>query len=129
MWNSTHQEAFEKIKRMVCDAPVLAHYQPKLPLSVQVDASQHALGAALMQEGKPVAYASHTLSDAEQRYAQVEKECLAMVYGLERFDQFTFGRQVTKNSDHKPLEVIVRKPLCNAPKRLQAMLLRLLRYD
>ena len=70
MWNSTHQEAFEKVKRMVCDAPVLAHYQPKLPLSVQVDASQHALGAALMQEGKPVAYASHTLSDAEQRYAQ-----------------------------------------------------------
>ena len=128
-WSSTHQEAFEKVKRMVCDAPVLAHYQPKLPLSVQVDASQHALGAALMQEGKPVAYASRTLSGAEQRYAQVEKECLAMVYGLERFDQFTFGRQVTVISDHKPLEVIVRKPLCSAPKRLQAMILRLLRYD
>ena len=128
-WGSTHQEAFEKVKMMVCDAPVLAHYRPSLPLSVQVDASQHALGAALMQEGKPVAYASRSLSDAEKRYAQVEKECLAMVYGLERFDQFTFGRSVVVISDHKPLEVIVRKPLCNAPKRLQAMLLRLLRYD
>ena len=128
-WSSTHQEAFEKVKRMVCDAPILTHYQPNLPLSVQVDASQHALGAALMQEGKPVAYASRSLSDAEKRYAQVEKECLAMVYGLERFDQFTYGRPVTVISDHKPLEVIVRKPLCNAPKRLQAMLLRLLRYN
>lgn len=65
----------------------------------------------------------------EKGYAQIEKECLAIVFGMEKFHQYTYGRRVNIQSDHKPLETIIRKPLMNAPKRLQRMLLRLQKYD
>ena len=77
-----------------------------------------------MQDDHPVAYVSRTLTYPETRYAQIEKELLAVVYGLEKFHTYTYGRRVTVESDHKPLEVMVKKPLHLAPKRLQRMLLR-----
>ena len=58
-----------------------------------------------------------------------EKETLAVVYGLERFDQYTYGRNVKVQNDHKPLEQILKKPLNQAPRRIQALLMRLYRYD
>ena len=82
-----------------------------------------------MQDDQPIAYASRALTDPETRYAQIEKELLAVVYGLEKFHTYTYGRQVTVESDHKPLEVIVKKPLHLAPKRLQRMLLRVQAYS
>lgn len=87
------------------------------------------LGAVLTQNGQLIAFASRALSDAETRYAQIEKELLAIVFGLEKFHQYTYGRPLTVQSDHKPLEVIYKKPLHRAPKRLQRLLLRLLVYD
>ena len=56
-------------------------------------------------------------------------ECLAIVFSPERFHQYTFGRKTIIHSDHKPLEMIIRKPLHKAPKRLQGMILRLIQYD
>ena len=76
-----------------------------------------------------MAYASRALTDTETRYAQIEKEMLAIVYALEKFNQFTFGRHVTVYSDHKPLEAILKKPLARAPRRLQGMIMRLQMYD
>ena len=73
-------------------------------------------------------FASRTLSRAEENYAQIEKELLAVVFAMERFDHYTYGRHVTVESDHRPLEVILKKPIVMAPKRLQRMLLRLQRY-
>ena len=99
------------------------------PLAIQCDTSQKGLGAALLQNQKPVAYASRALTDTETRYAQIEKEMLAIVYALEKFNQFTFGRHVTVYSDHKPLEAILKKPLACAPRRLQGMIMRLQKYD
>ena len=71
-----------------------------------------------------------TCSDApETRYAQIEKELLAIVLACDRFEAYIYGRDhVTIESDHKPLEMIVLKPLSNAPKRLQRMLLQLQKY-
>ena len=74
-------------------------------------------------------YANRALTDPETRYAQIEKELLAVVYGLEKFNTYRYGRQVTVESDHKPLEVIIKKPLHLAPKRLQPMLLRVQAYS
>ena len=54
---------------------------------------------------------------------------LAIVFSLERFNQYTFGRHVNVESDHKPLEVILQKPLSCAPRRLQSMMMRLQKYD
>ena len=109
--------------------PVLKYYDPKEELTLQSDASQSGLRAALMQIGQPVPYASRALTDCETRYAQIEKELLSAIFGLERFHQFTYGRQVNVQTDHKPLEMIVLKPLHRAPKRLQRILMRLQTYD
>ena len=89
----------------------------------------HGLGAALLQNGQPVGYVSRSLTECERKYAQIEKELLAIQFGLEHFDHYTYGRKVCVDSDHKPLEMIYRKPLQATPKRLQRMLLWLQRYD
>ncbi|XP_063446850.1 uncharacterized protein K02A2.6-like [Mytilus trossulus] len=128
-WIENHDKALEEIKRLVTAEPVLKYYDPKLQLTVQSDASQTGLGAAVMQEDRPVAYASRALTDTETRYAQIEKELLSVIFGLEKFHSYTYGRTVNVISDHKPLESIMKKPLHAAPKRLQRMLLRLQKYD
>ena len=91
--------------------------------------SNKAVGAALLQEGQPVAYMSRTFTETETHYAPIEKEMLAIVLSLEHYHQFTFGRNVTVQSDHKPLESILSKPLDRAPRRLQRMMLRTQAYD
>ncbi len=99
-------------------------------MTIQCDASQTGLGAALLQNGQPVAYASRALTQAETRYAQIEKELLAIVFACERFDTYIYGRKlVTVETDRKPLETIVLKPPHSAPQRLQRMLLQLQKYS
>ena len=83
------------------------------------------MGACLIQEGHPVVYASRSLTVAEQHYAQIEKELLAKVFACGRFNQFIYGKQVTVESDYKPLEAITTKPLSQAPPRIQRLLIRL----
>jgi transposase InsO family protein len=128
-WTSSQQSAFELVKNRLTEAPVLAFYDPQLPLTLENDASDYGLGTALTQKGRPIAFASRSLSETERRYAQIEKEMLAVTYGLEKFHHFTFGRQVTVITDHKPLVAICSKPLSKAPKRLQNLLLRAQRYS
>ena len=100
---------------------------------IQVDASGTGLGAALLQGGAPIAFASKSLSDTESRYSNIEREMLGSsierVYGLERFHHYVFGRHVNVHSDHKPLEAISNKNLANAPPRLARMLLLSQRYN
>jgi hypothetical protein len=93
---------------------------------LQSDASETGLGATIMQENQPIAYASKAFTDTETRYTQIEKELLPVIFGLERFHQYAYGRTVQVRSDHKPLESILKKPLHAAPKRLQ---LQLQKYD
>ena len=128
-WSEEQDKAMDEIKKLVTTSPILAYYDPKKELVIQCDASSTGLGAVLLQDGKPLGYASRALSATECEYAQIEKECLAIVFSLERFHQYTFGRRTIIHSDHKPLEMIVRKPLHKAPKRLQGMILRLIQYD
>ena len=129
IWSSRQETAFREIKELVTAAPLLQYYDVNKELTIQCDASQSGLGATMMQEGKPIAFASRALTDTETRYAQIEKELLAIVYSLEKFYQYTYGRFVTVRSDHKPLEAIMKKPLMRASKRLQGMMLRLQKFD
>lgn len=78
-----------------------------------------------MQGDKAIAYTSRALTQTEINYAQIEKELLAVVVGIEIFEQYTYGQKVVMRSNNKPLENIVRKNLMNAQKRL----LRLRKYD
>ena len=73
-------------------SPVLQYYDPAKPVKVQVDASQTGLGAVIMQNGKPIAYASKVLTTTQQTYAQIEKENLAIVFGCEKFHHYLYGR-------------------------------------
>nr|XP_047122941.1 uncharacterized protein K02A2.6-like [Hydra vulgaris] len=70
-----------------------------------------------------------SLTIAEQRYAQIEKELLAIVFACEHLNQYTYGRQVSIESDHKPLEYILHKPLSEAPPRIERLLIRLQKYQ
>ena len=82
-----------------------------------------------MQLGKPIAYASRALTDTEERYAQIEKEMLAIVFSLEKYNQYTFGWHLKVHSDRKPLEAIMKKTLSRVPCRLQGMMMRLQKYE
>lgn len=128
-WATEQDKAFQDVQKLVTEAPVLSYYDPSNELTIQCDASQSGLGAALLQNGRPIEYASRALTETETRYAQIEKEMLAIVFSLERFNQYTFGRHVNVESDHKPLETILQKPLVRAPRRLQSMMMRLQKYD
>ena len=83
-WSKSQQTASEALKKAITDAPVLTYYDPKKEL-LENDASQNGPGSAIFQDGKPIAYASRVLTDTEQRYALIEKEMLAMTFGLEKF--------------------------------------------
>ena len=120
-YSDTHEKAWDSMKKLISVAPVLACYQPTEQLEIQCDSSQNGLGAALIQNRQPIAYGSRALTETESRYAQIEKEMLVVVVAVEKFNDYTFGRKTIVYSDHKPLESILKKPLCPAPKRLQGI--------
>ena len=128
-WHHEHSEALKTLKGLITEASQRVFFDPKMATTIQVDASQNAVGAALVQDGKVVAFASKSLSPTEKRYANIERELLACVFGAERFHTYVFGQSFTIESDHKPLEMISQKHLSSAPARLQRMFLRLQRYD
>ena len=124
-----HQACFDALKQEVKTASTLQYFDVKKPVVLHVDASLHGLGAALLQDGKPVAYASKSLSDVKKRYACIERELLAIVFGTNRFQTYLYGRQLKVLTDHKPLVMISQKNLSSAPLRLQRLLLKLQEYD
>jgi hypothetical protein len=128
-WNQAQQKSFNKLKQMVSTTPVLGYYNPNKQVKLTVDASEKGLGAVLLQDDKPIAYASRALTLTQQKYAQIEKELLAIVYGCHKFHQYVYGRTVHVKTDHKPLENILVKNLHQAPMHLQKMIMSLQKYD
>ena len=124
-WGEPQIKAFSEIKQVLSAAPVLAYFNVKKPVTITCDVSQSGLGALLLQDNKPIAYVSRALTDPETRYAQIEKELLAVVFAFTRFHQYVYGKEVAVD---KLLESITKKPLSAAPPRLQRMLLQLQRY-
>ena len=130
-WEPHHQQALDRIKQELCSAKVISYYDPdpRTPTILQCDASQTGVGAWLRQTDSQgneniVAMASRSLTDAESRYSNIERECLAVTYGLEKFSYYLLGRNVTVETDHSPLEQIFKKSINEAPSRLQRLLLK-----
>lgn len=128
-WFKQHQDAFEVLKHRISSPPTLKYYDVLKPVTLTCDASQFGLGAACLQEGAPVAYASRTLTQTEVRYAQIEKELLAVVFACTKFNDYIYGKQIHIETDHQPLVTILNKPIHTAPARLQRMMLRLQKYN
>ena len=125
-WDPEHQRAFDGIKSVISLLPVLAYFDAKAEHTIQCDASKQGLGAVLLQDGQPVMYISRTLTETEQRYSNIERELLAVVFALERLDHYTAGYRVKVETDHQPLTSIWKKPISSTSARIQRLLLRLL---
>ena len=129
-WLSQHKTAFSGIKELITQAPVLQYYDVNKEVSLECISSEVGLGAVIKQGGRPITYAFRALTKTERNYAQIEKECLAIVFAAERFELYILGKEKVKVfSDHKPLESILSKLIHTSPKRLQRMRLRLQKYS
>ena len=135
-WGELQQQAFLKSKDMLTSSALLVHYDPSQPLVLSCDASQYGIGAVLSQvyngDEKPVAYASRTLNTAERNYSQLEKEALALIFGVKKFHTYLFGHKFTLNTDHKPLQSLFSesKPVpAMASGRIQCWALALASYE
>ena len=129
-WGPEEQSEFKDLKQLLTSTEILKYYDVNKNIVIQCDASKDGLGATLMQEGRPIAYASKSLNETQQRYAVIEKELLAVVFACKKFDFYIYGKSKVKvESDHKPLETLYSRPINEITIRLQRMLMSLQRYD
>ena len=124
-WDVQQQIAFEKLKSVIINAPLLGYFDNRTRTTLNMDANSIGLGAVVMQNKKPVAPGSRVLIACERRYANIERELLAIVWGTLKFHTYLYGRKVLVETNRKPQEVIVKKSLNEAAQSLQRMLLKL----
>ena len=91
------------LKKLISTHPILKYPEFNVPFVVTCDASQYAIGAVLSQKGQPVSFASRTLCDSEIKYSVIEKELLAIAWGVKEFRHYIYGKKFTVETDHKPL--------------------------
>ena len=107
-WGHEQKKVFRKAKDLLTLSSVLIHYDPTKLLVLACDASPYGLGAILSHQlgsdEQPIAFASCSLAPAEKNYSQIDKETLAIVFGVKHFHQYLFGRKFIIKSDHKPLQ-------------------------
>ena len=136
-WTPECVKAFQAAKEQIISASVLTHYDPTLPITLAADASAYGVGAVISHvlsdnTEHPIAFASRTLTTSEQNYAQLEKEALALIFGIKKFHRYLYGRKFTLITDHKPLTTILgpKKGIPSlAAARLQRWAILLSAYD
>ena len=135
-WNKDEQDALDKLKEHLTSETTMAYFSLNRNTEIYADASPVGLAAVLVQRDaasphKPhiVAYASRALTPTEQNYPQIDREALAIVWGIEHFHLYVYGSHVTVITDHKPLEAIWNNPRSKLSARLEKWSLRLQTYD
>ena len=101
--------AFSKTKEEISKNVTLPYFNPKSETTLQTDASKKGFGAVILQNSKPVMFASWALTGAEKNYQNLERECLATIWGMEKFHFFLYGKKFTLKTDQKPLVSIYKK--------------------
>lgn len=98
----------------------MENFDSSKEITIQADASQHGLGCCLLQNGKPISFASRNLSKSEKYMAQIEKELLSIVFATQKFHNYIYGRESNLITNYKPLISIPNKKISEIPStRLQ----------
>ena len=110
-WGPEQDSAFQAAKQALQEDSLLVHFDSSKDIVLACDASQYGLGAVLSHilengEERPIAYVSRTLNSAEKKYSQLEKEGLAIVFGVTKFHNYLYGRHFQIESDHQPLSYL-----------------------
>lgn len=107
IWNEEQTKAFNQLRQVLCEAPILTYPDFTKEFILHTDASGFAVGAVLSQihngNENPIAYASRTLRPAEKNYSTIEKECLAFIFAIKHFHCYLYGRKFKLITDHAPL--------------------------
>lgn len=120
-------EAFNHLKKLITQEPILKRADYTKEFKVKTDASQYAIGAVLSQSGQPICFASRTLNAHEINYSTIERELLAIVWACKYFRPYIYGREFLIQTDHRPLTWI--KNLKDSNPKLQRWKAQLDEYD
>ena len=123
------KDAFHRCKEEISKSITLPYFNPKSPTILQTDTSKKGLGAVLLQNSTPVMFASRALTKAEKNYQNLEWECLATIWGMEKFHYFLYGKQFTLETDQKPLVAIYKKHMVEISPRIQCLIARSFPYQ
>lgn len=109
LWGKAEQETFDHLKTLITSDQVLAHFDPRIPVILSCDASEYGIGAVLLHQYSDgrirlISAASRTLTSAEKNYSSIDREALAIIFGVDKFYKYLFGRHFYLQTDHKPLE-------------------------
>ena len=118
-WGPEHDESFKLIKRKIVNAQILAYYNPRKSTVLQTDLSIKGLGACLLQDERPIYFASKALTEAQRGYVAIELESLAVAWAMEEFHHFLFANHFTLETDQKLLEPILSRTLNQSNPCLQ----------
>ena len=113
VWSPECEQSFQEVKQKPTSAPILIYYDPVL----QVDNIKDGVGAVVMQDGRPIVYALRALTASERKWAQNEMDAMDVLFGVQIFDQYTYGRRIVVEYYHKPLETILQTPRIQIPER------------
>ena len=121
--------AFSRTKEEISKNVTLPYFNPKSATTLQTDASKKGLGAVILQDSRPVMFASRALTGAEKNSQNLERECLVTIWGMEKFHYFLYGKQFTLETDQKPLVSIYRKHMVEISPRIQRLIVKSFPYQ
>ena len=127
--NQTGCVAFSLTKEEISKNVTLPYFNPNSSTTLQTDTSKKGLGAVLLQNFQPVMFASRALTGSERNYQNLERECLATIWGMEKFHYFLYGKEFTLETDQKPLVLIYRKHMVEISPMIQRLIVRSFPYQ
>ena len=132
VWDEAQERAYQSLKKVLTSKPILQLPSMNKQFILRTDASDCGIGAVLLQENDgevfPVSYASKKLSESEKRYSAMERECLAIVWGIKKFMLYLYGKEFILQTDHQPLVYIDKAKFANDRIMRWAMILQNYRF-
>ena len=123
-WGDPQQKSFDKLKVVLVATPVLSIVDPNEPFVLETDASGEAIGAVLLQRGRPVAFESKKLDRAQRNYSAYERELLAIIHALKKWRHYLYGATFEVCTDHESLKWLSSQPKLKGRKARWAELLQ-----